>query len=329
MTSRAALTVIVMLSTSSWASAQDWATKMFSTTVHDFGSIARGSKAEFEFVVTNLYQEDVHLASVRSSCGCTHVEIKQPALLKTYEKGAIVARINSLAFLGHKGATITVTIDKPYYAEVQLQSRVFIRGDVVFEPGSVDLGTVDRGTGVEREIAVNYAGRNDWQIVAIKSANPHLSGQLTETQRGGGLVSYRLRVRLDEKAPVGYLRDHLILVTNESQSPEIPLAVEGVVQPGIAVTPTALFMGVLQPGQKVTKQLVVRAKKPFRILSITCDDPSFTFDTSSEQTAKPVHLIPVSFVAGDEAGKVSKTIHIVTDLDDNPPDLSAYAVVAR
>ena len=36
--------------------------------------------------------------------------------------------------------------------------------------------------------------------------------------------------------------------------------------PGITVSPTALFMGVVQPGQKVTKQLVVKGKKPFRIL---------------------------------------------------------------
>lgn len=326
---RVVLAVLMTVSVCAPATAQEWAEKMFSATVHDFGSIARGAKAEFEFVLTNLYVEDVHIASVRSSCGCTNVEIKQPALLKTYEKGGIVAQINSRAFMGQKGATITVTIDKPFYAEVQLHSRVYIRSDVVFNPGSVNLGTIDQGSSVDRDVDVHYAGRDNWQIVAVKSANPHISGELLQTQRGGGLVNYKLKVHLDEKSPAGYLHDHIVLVTDDQQSTEIPLAVEGLIQPTITVSPSSLFMGVVPPGEKVTKQLVVKAKKPFRILSITCDDKSFQFDTSDEKTAKPLHLIPVTFVAGKEAGKVLKTIRIETDLGDALPELSAHAVVSR
>jgi hypothetical protein len=320
---------VLFASLAATASAQDWATKMFETTSHDFGSIARGAKAEFEFVLSNIYLEDVHIASVHSSCGCTDVEIKQPATLKTYEKGAIVARINSRAFMGQRGATLTVVFDKPFYAEVQLHDSVYIRSDVVFNPGSVDMGAIDQGTALDRQVDVSYAGRSDWQIVGVKSANPHLSGQLLETQRSGGLVSYRLKVRLDGKAPAGYLRDYLTLTTNDFQSPQIPLAVEGMVQPGVTVSPSSLFMGVVHPGEKVTKQLVVRAKKPFRITSISCEDKSFQFDAAKEDTPKLVHLIPVTYVAGTDPGKVLKMIRIETDLKDQLPELSAYAVVSR
>jgi hypothetical protein len=258
------------------------------------------------------------------------VSIKEPGTLKTYEKGAIVARINSQSFLGQRGATITVTIDKPFYAEVQLHDKVYIRSDVVFNPGSVNLGTVDQGQTAEREVDVSYAGRGDWQIVAVKSANPHLQGELAETLRNGGQVAYKLKVHMDAKAPAGYLHDHLVLVTDDRQSTEIPLAVEGLIQPGITVSPSSLFMGVVHPGQKVTKQLVIQAKKPFRITSIDCADKSFQFDTSGEKEAKVLHLIPVTFVAGDKAGKVLKTVRIETDLgSDTLPELSAYAVVSR
>ena len=50
--------------------AQQWAKDMFETTKHDFGTVARGAKAEFRFELTNRYLEDVHIAGVRSSCGC-------------------------------------------------------------------------------------------------------------------------------------------------------------------------------------------------------------------------------------------------------------------
>jgi hypothetical protein len=85
---------------------------------------------------------------------------------------------------------------------------------------------------------------------------------------------------------------------------------------------------VVQPGQKVTKQLVVKGSRPFRILSISCDDKSFEFSASAEEAPKPLHIVPVTFVAGPDAGKVTKTIYIATDLGGAKPELSAYAVIA-
>jgi len=324
---RAVLAVGLVVSASPLGWSQEWATKMFESTSHNFGSVARGAKAEYEFVFKNIYVEDVHVASVRTSCGCTTPVIKTPSL-KTYQKGAILAIFNTPKFTGQRGATLTVTFDKPFYAEVQLQVSGYIRGDVVLDPGSAEFGSLDQGVSVERTIAISYAGRDDWGIVDVKSANPHLTGKVVETNRGNGQVSYKLTVRIDEHAPVGYVDDHLVLVTNDQSSTEIPVPVEGIVQAGVMVSPTSLFMGVVRPGQKVTKQVVVKGNKPFRIVSVDCDSKDFHVDTSAEKNAKELHLIPVTFVAGKEPGKISKTIRIETDFGETSPVLSAYAVVA-
>ncbi len=223
---------------------------------------------------------------------------------------------------------MTVTIDQPFYAEVQLQVRGYIRGDVVVEPGSVQVGTVDQGVGANQAVGVSYAGRTDWQITGVKSSNPYITAKAVQTLRENGQVSYQLQVHVDPAAPAGYLNDHLMLVTNDAAASQIPVLVEGRVMPGITVSPTALFMGVVQPGQKVTKPLVVKGKKPFRILGISCDDGSFQFDTSKEGTPKELHLVPVTFTAGADAGKVVKTIKIKTDQGEMTPELAAYAVVA-
>ena len=324
---RTALALLAGVLVGSSASGQKWADAMFETTSHDFGSVARGAKAEFEFVLSNIYLEDVHIASVRSSCGCTQVRIKKPDL-KTYEESAVIAKINSHSFSGDRGATVTVTIDKPFYAEVRLKSKVYIRTDVVFSPDSVQVGEVDEGTPVEGKISIDYSGRSDWQILEVKSANPHISGEVVETRRSGGRVGYDLIVRLDENAPSGYIQDHLILVTNDRDKTQVPVAVEGLVQSGITVSPASLFLGVVESGNKVTKQLVVRGKKPFRIVSVSCDDESFEFGDFLTDEAKPLHLIPVTFFAGEAAGKILETIRIETDSGQSTPELSAYAVVA-
>jgi hypothetical protein len=300
---------------------------MFEATSHDFGTCARGAKTQYEFVLKNIYVEDIHIADVHSSCGCTTPSIKTPTL-KTYEKGAIIATFNTHAFLGSRGATLTVTIDKPYYAQVQLHVTGYIRSDVVLTPGSVDMGTVDQGTPVEKTIAVSYSGRSDWAITGIQNTSPYLSASAVEASRNGGWVTYNLTVRTDGKAPAGLLDERLMLVTNDPQSGQVPVPIQGVVESGITVSPSSLFIGVVQPGQKITKQLVVRSKKPFRIISISCDGQGFEFDTSGEKTPKELHLIPVTFVAGAETGKITKQIRIETDQTDSTPILSAYAVVA-
>jgi hypothetical protein len=306
---------------------QDWANKMFKITEHDFGSVAAGAKVEYAFVLENIYMEDIHLASVRTSCGCTTPRIEN-ATLKTYDKGAIVAHFNTDRFSGQRGATLTVTIDQPFLAEVQLNVRGYIRGDVVVEPGSVEVGAVDQGTPIERNLAVTYAGRSDWRILGVRSSNPHISAQVVETNRNYGQVSYALKVFVDKAAPAGYLNDRLMLVTDDSRGEQIPVLVEGQVLPGITVSPTSLFMGVVQTGRTVTKQLMVSGKKPFRILEITCDDKSFKFDLSKEDVAKNRHLIPVTFLATGDPGKVMKTIKVKTDQGEQTPELAAYAVVA-
>jgi hypothetical protein len=307
---------------------QEWAQHMFEVTSHDFGNIAREAKAEFAFELTNLYLEDVHIASVRATCGCTTARIEKDTL-NTYERGAIIAHINSDRFLGNQGSTITVTIDKPQYAQVQLNVKVHIFNEVLLEPSSVVLGSVTQGNSVERTIGVRYTGRNDWQIMEARSGNSHLTGTVTETARQGGQIAYNLKVVLGKDAPVGYLRESVWLITNDRQTKEIPVPVEGHVQGAIAVSPSSLFLGVVQPGQKVTKQIVVRGQKPFRIVSIRGDCECLQATAPKGQEPKSLYLVPITFTAGDKAGKITQTVRIETDSGQVVTEVPAYAVVGE
>lgn len=293
------------------ASAQSWARKMFKVFDHDFGTVARGAKSEFVFEFENLYEESLHVSGVRTSCGCTAASATKETL-KTWEKGGIVAAFNTQSFLGHRNATITVTFDKPFFAEVQLNVQGFIRSDVVFAPGSIDFGAIDQGQPANKKVTVNYAGKDNWQIVDVRSANSSLEVELNELQRGGGRVSYEMTVFLKPEMPEGFFQDQLVLVTNDTRGGGVPLMVEGRVVPGLTVSPASLFLGVLQPGQSVTKQLVVKGRHPFKILDMRSSDPRLAFDVSNQE--KSLHIVPVRFKAGEEAEKIVAAIEIDTSL---------------
>ena len=289
----------------------EWAKKMFTGTLdHDFGTVARAAKAEHVFEMVNPFKETIHIASVRASCGCSTPTIMKDTLA-TWEKGGIHVRYNTRTFTGRRSATITIVIDQPFYAEVQLYVKGYIRSDVVIHPGVVQFDTIDEGSFAEQEVTVNYAGRSDWQIVDVQSGNTNFEVELDETRRQSGRVDYKLLVRAKDSLGAGYFNDQLVLVTNDSRARQVPLRVEGNVIPGLTVSPASLFLGVVKPGQQVTKKLIVKGKEPFKITRVACEDGCFEFQPSQER--KRLHIVPVVFTPA-KAGKIAQKIQIETDL---------------
>jgi hypothetical protein len=260
---------------------------------------------------------------------CTSVKVKNPSLT-TYEKGAIVASINSRTFLRRQGATITVTFDKPGHAKVQLQVKVYIQPDIVVEPSAVDFGSLEPGVAAERTVSVSSTRGSTWRILEVNCDTPYLSGEAVEKSRQGNRASYELRVKLTEGAPVGYLADRLLLVTSDPHNKHIPVMIHGRVLSPVTVNPDALFLGVVESGQTVKKNLVVRAKEPFRIVAVGADCDCFEFGMVAEAPTRPIHVLPITFTAGEKLGRVARTIRIETDVEEcGVIELPAYAVVTQ
>ena len=314
---------------SSWCWARparaDWARDMFEVTKHHFGTIAAGAKAEFAFKFTNKYLYDVHVARVRSSCGCSDVRITKDSLT-TYESGEVVASINSERLRGDQGATLTVIFDKPRYAEVQLKVSVYIRGDILLEPSGFDFGEVEQGAEAARKLTVTHYGDADWKIVDVLGNTDHMECELGEPIRSGNRVSYSLTAKLGTGAPAGGLGTQLLLVTNDPRAEKIPVMVEGSIRSLVSVAPASLYLGSLRPGQSVSKRLVVRASKPFHIQEISTDCDCFEFTYAADE-AKALHLVPVKFTAADKAGAVKRTIRVKTDLNGTEAEIVALAAV--
>jgi hypothetical protein len=311
-----AIAVCVVALAPAWGQAKEWAQKMFAATSHDFGHVARGAKAEFAFELQNVYEEDIHIADVRTSCGCTTPTITKPTL-KTWEKGSIVATLNTRSFVGQRNSTLTVVIDKPFYAEVPLTIAGNIHSDVDFTPGVASLGDVEQGTSGEQSVTVTYRGPYSWQISDVRSLNTHLEVELADAVRQPGIITYKMVVRLKSDAPSGILQDQLTLVTNDQRMPAVVLPVEGRVIPPLSINPSPLLFGTLAPGQTANKQLVITGKQPFHVLGVAADGDGLQFKTTPE-VQKKVHFIPVTVTAPEKPGDFRYMITVQTDLTSAP-----------
>lgn len=297
--------------------AQSWAKGLFPVTSHDFGTVAKAAKTEFRFPVQNNLGQDIHIASVRASCGCTTPSIETENV-KAGDTGFINAKFNTGSFFGQRSATLTVVIDRPRYAEVQLQVKGYVRTDVVFNPGEVNFGTVETGESQTKKVDLEYAGRSDWKITNVRTPSEFVSAEIKEANRGNGRVKYELEVSIKEGAPAGPVQNELILETNDRRLKSVALRYSADVRPTLSVSPQTIDLKEIAPGSSYQQRIVVRGAKPFRVNSITLD--GFTIDYQASDEAKAVHLIPVKITAGESIQGSKSALIIKTDL---PGDLMA------
>lgn len=284
---------------------------MFVESTHDFGTVPRGSDAVYEFKFSNKYVEDVHVASVRSSCGCTLPRIKKSSL-KTYEEGSIICEFNTKTFVGPKAAVVTVVFDKPFFGEMQLNVKGNIRSDIDTEPGMIQFGEVDRGATKDFQVKIS-ARKPSWEIKDVRSANQHL-GVTLDRINTAGRVSYVMNVRLKDSAPVGEFNDNIVVVTNEAQFNSVTIPVQGTINPPL-ILPARIDLGTLKLGSSSKQFFIAKSKTPFEIKEVLCDDKRIQFKIPEGKKEK--HLINLEFTADETVGAFRHAIKVITDLPED------------
>ena len=80
----------------------------FKTEVHDFGTIAEGPAAEYEFTFTNTGKEPIIIQHVQASCGCTTPSYSKDPVLPG-KAGTVKASYNTVGRPNAFTRTITIT----------------------------------------------------------------------------------------------------------------------------------------------------------------------------------------------------------------------------
>ncbi len=306
---RLLICAVVCLSTcASDAYGQTWASSLFKETKHDFGVVARAAKTKKIFEFTNTTGSVVEISHARTSCNCTIPTV----LTKSVAPGAvgqIECEFNTLAFKGQRGANITVVFSRPSYTEVQLRVDGYIRGDIVFSPGSIEYSGAIAGDPNERIVEVKYAGHADWQIESVETNHPNMKAEVIEARREGIYVDYQLKFTLDDSFPPSFLNHEVKLVTNDANRKHVPLMVNGQIKAPIQV-PAILDMGRVTSGEVVVKKVFIKSHREFAILKTGCEGDCL--EVEPVDSKQKVQVLTVKLKA-NEAGQFSDKLTIETD----------------
>ncbi|HEY0980481.1 hypothetical protein [Schlesneria sp.] len=315
----------------------DWAKALIDKDMQkiSYKSVARGQDVSFRIPVTNVHADEVQITALSTSCGCLSWDenrlsptgaLTLPAAI-TIPPGQtkyINLRLDTIRHHGEKRGThgiVTFFIpSRNIFGTTRIYAEGYIRSDVVLQPGSVNFGSVDPEKGAEQTLTVSYAGRNNWTLTSAKFNSPHLVAEIVEKSRANGNVNYDLIVKLKPTAPIGALRDQMMLVTDDVNNPQIPVQVEARIEPEIVVT-EANF-GTLTPGKPKEIQVLVRSTKtpakPFKIEKCERTEQDTSIRVKKTDETKVLHQITLTFTPPNKPGLFEETFFLTISGREEP-----------
>ena len=313
------------------ASAQTWTPDaLFPESAHDFGTVARGTKLRYTFWLVNTTNSDIQIVGWQPKCGCTEVKVGArdvPPGTRT----PIEATLDTTRFQGRKDSGLTLNIAGPAYAQKDLSLRCFIRGDILLDPGVADFGIVARGTKPVLVMNLTYrGGQPGWAITGAKTISEHVTAEIKgPIQAAGGGIQYQITANLNPSAPPGYLKDEIVLKTNDPAGAAIPISVAANVQAAVVVSPGNLIFGRVKPGQTITRDVLVRSSQKFKITDAKSAKTELSAGKAGEVEA-PLQKLTITLKAPMQPGPFNAEMQVSTNLKDEPPaKFTAYATVVQ
>jgi hypothetical protein len=207
-------------------------------------------------------------------------------------------------FVGVKATTLTVTLLNAAgrQDEVKFGVQSNILPDIVLNPGSADFGVVARGQEASITVAIERLGMPTWgftRMIAAPTFCRLVQADLKESYRSADGVGYNLVITLRPDAPAGPIRDEIRLVTNDPESPSVP---------------------VLVTGRPTQARYVIRAPRPFTITDILGNGDGFTLKADAAEP-KPLHILTLNYdpAQSPNRGDLRRDFQVRTSLEGEPP----------
>lgn len=234
------------------------------------------------------------------------------------ESTIIDVYLDTRRFTGQKTVCIFVTLaGEEYRSTAMLKVSANSRTDLVFNPeAGVDFNAVSQGQTPTQTIDVEYAGLLDWKITGIVEHSAPLEVKMSEIRREKRdqfyLVGYRLHITVSPEAEPGTFRWDMLLQTNDPASQLLPVLVQATIEAPLSVSPTTVSMGSIKVGQASSRKVLVRASKPFRIISVEGLDEGMTADLPT--TSASMQLVTLKCLP-TKPGDLKRQLTFKTDLD--------------
>lgn len=243
----------------------------------DAGEVARGNKVTAEFKIENQGDGPLEIKRVEPACGCTVASFDR--VIAPGATGTVRAVVDTTGFAGPISKSVTVLSNDPATPRLVLTVKVDVRAHVVANPSYARLIHTRTLPPPSTAFTVASDDREDFTVTRVESPHEWVVATVREATAEERLADvdgrqWRVVVELAEDAPVGPLRDFLVVHTDHPGQPKLEVPLSGVVRPVLHLTPsTANFGELVLAGQarEVGLTLINFGTEPVEVRSATTD----------------------------------------------------------
>lgn len=307
--------------------------------VKDYGTIAKGEKLDWSFVVKNTGDSDLQIIAAKPGCGCTVADFDK--VIKPGQTGKVTAHVDTAAFAGPIAKTVTLETNDPttptsqltIHAVVKPYVEAFPAGFVRFNllQGDADSQTVTlyseedepfQVTKVEVPIDPNTNEPSKW----VKATFEKVTNESEKAPNVGraGQDQYKVVITVGgPTAKIGALADKVHIVTNSKHQPDYFVSISGVIRPTFRIEPTALNFGEVTPADVAATRMVflhsnnLKTPESFVVSKAESSVPAVV--TSVKPGAnKGEYEVTLQIAKDAKPGDVDGTVTIYTNDKVNP-----------
>ena len=191
----------------------------------DFGEAPSGESVQATFTLRNGGDEPLHIAYVRSSCGCTTAALEKRELAPG-EETPLTATLSLKYRTGPQSKHLTIGSNDPEHPEM----RAVIQGTAVRHitliPPTLLFFAAPQGQTITRTIDIHTDDNTPFHILSVEASHPDVSVGITTLSPS----AYTLSLTVPNTWPAGRINESMRIHTDHPQAPLLTCEITGTMQ---------------------------------------------------------------------------------------------------
>lgn len=291
--------------------------------VRDFGTVAKGEKLNWSFVIKNTGDADLEIIAARPGCGCTVADFDK--IIKPGQTGKVSAAVDTTSFAGPIAKPVTIETNDPTTPTAQLTIHAVVKPFVEAHPAGFVRFNLLQGEKETQSVTLYSEEEEPFQIVKVEAPQEWIKvttspitdqNQLAPGVGRAGQTQYKLDFTVGgNDTKLGPIAEKVHIVTNSKHQPDYWISVTGVVRPTFRVEPSAVNFGEVAPSD-------LAATRTIRFRSNNLKTPD-TFVVARAESSLP--KVTTAVKPTENKGEYELTLQVAKDA--TPGDLDGTVKV--
>jgi hypothetical protein len=307
--------------------------------VKDYGTIAKGEKLDWSFLVKNTGDSDLQIIAAKPGCGCTVADFDK--VIKPGETGKVTAHVDTTAFAGPIAKTVTLETNDPTTPTSQLTIHAVVKPYVEAFPAGFVRFNMLQGDADTQSVMLYSEEDEPFQVTKVEvpidpKTNEPVKWVKTTFEKVAeadkapnvgrpGQDQYKVNITVGgPDANVGMLAEKVHIYTNSKHQPEYLVSISGVVRPTFRVEPSMLNFGEVTPNDVSATRMVMlhsnnlKAPESFVVSKAESSVPAMVTTSVKPGANKGEYEVTLQIAKDAKPGEVDGAVTIYTNDKVNP-----------